>query len=102
MWAFLSRLLPGTVHAPIVQLHADYHRPVVLEEIIDLEARYIWSEGSGIYTEFVVYGATERIAVTGYTIRMFIDSLSREPLLTSPKIFEKCRKRGNASEFHSG
>jgi acyl-CoA thioester hydrolase len=90
------------VHAPIVQLHVDYHRPVVLEEIIDVEARYIWSEGSRLYTEFVVYGANERIAVTGYTIQMFVDSLSREPLLTSPEIFEECRKRWNAGEFHSG
>ena len=88
------------VFAPSVQLHIDYHRPVVLEERIEVEARYIWSEGAKLYTEFTVYGESGDIAVTGYTVQMFVDAVSREALLVSPEIVERCRARWQAGEFH--
>ena len=88
------------VYAPIVQLHVDYHGPVVLEESIEVEARYIWSEGAKMNTEFFIYKADGSIAVTGYTIQMFVDASSREPLLASPEIVEKCRQRWRAGEFN--
>lgn len=87
------------VYAPVVQLHVDYHGPVMLEESIVVEARYVWCEGAKLHTEFFIYTANRSIAVTGYTIQMFVDASSRAILLATPEILEKCRQRWQAGEF---
>ena len=87
------------VQAPIVQMHIDYHNPLVLEEQFTVEALYIWSEGARLHTEFAAYRADGSVAATGYTIQMFMDPVTKEPLLTSPAILEKCRKHWLAGEF---
>ncbi len=87
------------VQAPIVQMHIDYHNPLMLEEKFTVEAAYIWSEGARLHTEFAAYRADGSFAATGYTIQMFMDPVTKEPLLTSPPILERCRERWRAGEF---
>jgi len=87
------------IQAPIVQLHIDYHNPLRLDEEFEVEAAYIWSEGARLHTEFAVFRADGSRAATGYTIQMFMDAITQEPLLTSPEILEKCRERWRAGEF---
>ena len=87
------------IQAPIVQLHVDYHKPLVLDQEFMVEASYIWSEGARLHTEFVVYRNDKVLAVTGYTVQMFMDAVTKEPLLVSPKVLEECRKRWQRGEF---
>lgn len=87
------------VQAPIVQLHIDYHKPLMLEEIVTIEGRYVWSEGARLHTEYKAVRADHSIAAAGYTIQMFVDALTREPFLATPAILEKCRQRWLAGEF---
>lgn len=87
------------IQAPIVQLHVDYHKPLELGEAFSVRASYVWSEGARLHTEFAAYRADKSIAATGYTIQMFLDAASKEPLLTSPQILEDCRQRWRAGAF---
>lgn len=87
------------IQAPIVQLHVDYHKPLVLDEAFTVTASYIWSEGARLHTEFAVHGADGGLAVSGYTVQMFVDAVTKEPLLASPRILEDCRKRWLSGEF---
>ncbi len=87
------------IQAPIVQLHIDYHSPLLLEEKFTVEAAYVWAEGARLNTEYTVLREDGSLAVTGYTIQMFIDAVSHEPLLTTPSILESFRKRWLNGEF---
>lgn len=87
------------IQAPIVQLHVDYHQPLMLEENFEVEASYVWSEGARLHTEYAVYRADGSIAVTGYTVQMFIDAETKNPLLTTPSLVEKFRERWKKGEF---
>ncbi len=87
------------IHAPIVQLHVDYHKPLILEETFTIEASYVWSEGARLHTEFSVIRKDEIVAVAGYTIQMFMDAVTKEALLTSPPLLEKFRERWRAGDF---
>ncbi len=87
------------IQAPIVQLHVDYHKPLILEEEFTVEASYLWSEGARLNTEFIVRRADGSMAATGYTVQMFMNAFSKEPLLVSPEVLEQCRKRWQAGDF---
>jgi acyl-CoA thioester hydrolase len=87
------------IQSPIVQMHIDYHNPLVLGEEFTVEAAYIWSEGARLHTEFGTYRSDGSAAATGYTVQMFMDAVTKEPLLTSPPLLEKCRERWRAGDF---
>lgn len=87
------------IQAPIVQIHVDYHQPLVLEEKFTVEASYAWSEGARLHTEFAAYREDKTLAASGYTLQMFIDASTREPFLTSPLLLEKFRERWRAGDF---
>ena len=87
------------IHAPIVQTHVDYHKPLILEEKFTVEASYVWSEGARLHTEFTISRENQSIAVTGYTVQMFISGETKEPFLVPPAVFEKFLKRWQAGDF---
>ena len=85
--------------APIVQLHLDYHSPVVLDEEITIIAKLIWNEAARLNTEYTVMKEDGAIAATGYTVQMFVDIKTGEPALAAPKLLEKCLERWKKGEF---
>jgi acyl-CoA thioester hydrolase len=87
------------IQAPIVQFHADYHKPLFLDEEFTVEAVYVWSEGARLHTEYSVIRHDGTLAVSGYTVQMFIQAQTKEPLLVSPAVLEDCRRRWRAGEF---
>ena len=90
----------ANLRAPIVQLHVDYHLPLLLDEEFSVEVSGIWTEGARLNTEYAVMKDDGRIAATGYTVQMLIDGESGEACLTSPELLERCRKRWKAGEFN--
>ncbi|MEW5804643.1 MAG: acyl-CoA thioesterase [bacterium] len=89
----------ANIHAPIVQLHIDYHRPLYLDEEFTITASFIWSEGARLHTEYSLIKEDGKFASTGYTIQMFVDGITKEACLISPEILERCRSRWQAGEF---
>lgn len=88
------------IQAPIVQLHTDYHKPLFLDEEFTVEASFVWSEGARLHTEFAIRREDGVIAASGYTVQMFMDALTKEPVLVTPQLLESCRKRWRAGEFN--
>ncbi|MCK5494447.1 MAG: acyl-CoA thioesterase [Candidatus Omnitrophica bacterium] len=87
------------LRAPIVQMHVDYHLPLTLDELCMIEARLIWNEGARINIEYIVIKENAKVAATGYTVQLFIDAKSQEPLIVTPPLLEKCRKKWINGEY---
>ena len=94
-----SDFFKAELHAPIVQLHIDYHKPLVLDEMITIEAALCWNDGARLNIEYRLLKDDGSIAATGYTVEMFINARTNEVLLTIPPLLEQCRKRWKAGEF---
>ncbi len=87
------------LRGPIVQLHTDYHKAVVLEEEISITAKLIWSEAARLNTEYTITKEDGTIAATGYTVQMFVDGKMGELCLAVPGLLEKCLARWKEGDF---
>ncbi|MCP5004737.1 MAG: acyl-CoA thioesterase [Planctomycetes bacterium] len=81
------------VRAPIVQMHVDYHLPLILDEVCIIEANMLWHEGARVNIEYKIIKESGEVAATGYTVQMFIEAESQEPIIVSPPLLEKCREK---------
>lgn len=87
------------LRAPIVQLHIDYYRSLLLDEKFAVTASLIWNDGARLNTEYSVIKNDGTISATGYTIQMFTDGSTGEVLISSPELLERCRIRWKAGEL---
>lgn len=83
----------ANLSVPIVQLHIDYRRPLVLDEEFTVQASWIWTEAAKITTEYKIIKQNGEIAVTGYTIQVFVDSITNETYFIAPKFLERFREK---------
>jgi len=84
--------------APIVQFHIDYFLPVFLGEEVGIIGRMIWNDGARLNIEYEIQKENGELAAAGYTVQMFVDEAGT-PLVASPALHEKCRKRWQGGEF---
>lgn len=89
----------NALRAPIVQIHVDYHAPLLLDEEFTIDAFLVWSEGARLNTEYALIKSDGSIAATGYTVQMFVEAESGDVQLTTPPLLETCRKRWQLGEF---
>ena len=75
--------------APIVQLHADYFLPVLLDEIITIRAELVWSGGARINVNYEIIKEDGTLAGTGYTVQMLFNAMTHEPFVTVPPFVEE-------------
>lgn len=94
-----SDLHAVNLRAPIAQVHVDYHNPLILEEQFELKARAVWCEGARINIEYSLMKENGKIAATGYTVQLFIDTNKKDICLTVPRILEKCRNQWRKGAF---
>ena len=87
------------IAAPVAQLHTDYFIPLHLDEFCTVTASLHWSDGARLNTEYCIRNEKEEIACTGFTVQMFVDLGTREPLYCTPDLWEECRKKWRAGEF---
>lgn len=87
------------VGAPIAQLHVDYKSPLMLSEEFTTEAAIHWDEGAKLNIEYKITAQDERLICTAYTVQLFIDLKTREPLWVSPELLENFRIRWRNGEF---
>jgi acyl-CoA thioester hydrolase len=86
------------LQGPIVQLHVDYFAPATLSEVVTIVGKLIWTEAARINIEYEIRKQDGTLAATGYTVQMFIDE-TKQPLMTSPPLYDTCRRRWAAGEF---
>ncbi len=82
----------ANLRAPIVQLHVDYHGPVLLDERITVRATMLLTAAARIDTEYSVEGEDGRVAATGYTVQMLTDATTGEVALVAPPLLVRARE----------
>lgn len=87
--------------APMVQVHIDYHAPLLLDEKMTVRAELYWNEGARLDIAYAVSGEDGRLCVTGYSVQMFCDLKTREPFLFPPPLVMRMRERWLNGEFHA-
>ncbi len=90
----------ASVGAPLAQFHVDYRAPLHLDEKIEISASLHWNDGARLNTEFVIRDSSGRISCTAYSVQLFVDLKTREPLFCSPPLWDECKKRWLEGEFH--
>ncbi len=86
------------LRAPIVQLHVDYHKPLVLDEAARIQATIIWSDAARLNMEFTVFKADDSVAATGYTVQLFTDT-DGVPCWIMPDMLARTQQRWKAGDF---
>ncbi len=77
------------IYAPIVQLHVDYFKSLLLDELFTVKARMLWTDAARINTEYEVTKEDGTLAATGYTVQLFCSARTGEPCFTVPPLLEK-------------
>ena len=88
------------LHAPIVQLHIDYFKPLRLTEEFTIRTVLLWDESSRLNTEYYFFKTDGSLATSGYTVQLLTGAESGEVCIISPPLLERCRTRWKAGEFH--
>jgi len=86
--------------APIVQLHTNYFSPLLLDEEFTVQAALHWNDGAKLNVEYTLFHEDGSLAATGYTVQMFCNFDTHEPLIFIPDIYEVCRRKWRNGEFH--
>ena len=87
------------IGAPIVQLHADYFAPLVLDELFTIRAELVWSDGARINVNYEIIKENGQLAGTGYTVQMLFDAYNHTPFVTTPPLVESVWQRWKNGEF---
>jgi acyl-CoA thioester hydrolase len=85
--------------APVVQMHIEYHSPLVMEENFTIIASLHWSEAARLNFQYQIVADAGRIAATGYTVQLLL-SPERELLLTRPPFVEEICARWRENRLH--
>ncbi len=88
------------VGAPIVQLHADYYAPLVLDELFTIRAELVWSGGARINVNYEIIKENGELAATGYTVQMLFNPFDHTPYITTPTFFQEVLDKWQNGEFH--
>ncbi len=89
----------ANLRAPLVQVHVDYYGPVLLAEQVMIEARLMWSEAARLNMEYTVTNEAGTVTASGYSVQMFTDGTTAQPLLVTPPLLAACRDRWRKGEF---
>ncbi len=81
------------IYVPYVQIHADYHKPLKLEEKFDIFVSLVWYEGARLNKEYLIYGEDGEVSVSGYSVQMFVDGTSGAPFFDSPPFLRDFQNR---------
>ena len=85
-------LYDNGILAPIKTIHIDYAHPLKFMEEITIEGILHYSEASRINCEYRIKNSENRIAATGFTVQMMLNT-DYEIYLTQPGFFQSfCRK----------
>lgn len=90
-----------SVHAPIVQFHVDYYKPLTLDELCTVTARMIFSEAARVNTEYQAIKEDGSLAASGFSVQLFVDAKENVPFIVGPDLWLTCRDRWVNGEFEN-
>lgn len=73
--------------APIKTLHVDFIHPLRFMEKITIQGILHYSEASRINSEYIIRNTEGRVAATGYTVQMMLNT-DYELFLTQPEYYK--------------
>lgn len=85
--------------APIRKFHAEYLLPLNFDEEFSVTAALLWSEGARVNMEYEIRKADGRLAGAGYTVQLFMDLNTQQPVLWDPDFWADLKQRWQAGEF---
>ncbi|MCK5851027.1 MAG: acyl-CoA thioesterase, partial [Kiritimatiellae bacterium] len=68
----------ANLYAPIVQLHIDYHKSLILDERLTITAMLIWTEAARLNIEYQAHNENNVLAASGCTAQLFTDAVTGE------------------------
>ena len=91
----------ANLRTPIVKFHVDFFKPLYLDEEFTIRGVLHWHDGARLNIEYQLLKQNGIKAASGYTVQLFINSISGEVCVISPEMLENCRDRWKAGEFHN-
>jgi acyl-CoA thioester hydrolase len=89
-----------SVHAPVVQFHVDYFKPLVLDELCTVTGTMFFTEASRINIEYQVIKEDGSLAASGFSVQMFVDAKTKTPFIVGPDLWQVCLARWIKGEFN--
>ena len=96
-----KKYMDNKVGAPIVQIHADYFRPLELDELCTIRAELFWSDGARLNVSYEIIKENGELAGSGYTVQMFFDAITHTPFLTPPTFVQEVWDKWRAGDFEN-
>jgi len=91
--------LRAGIAAPVAQLHVEYRRPLLLDDVATVRATMVWSEAARLNVEYEVRNARNETTTTGYSVQLFSDVATGAPCFCLPPLLEESRRRWKAGEL---
>lgn len=88
------------IGAPIVQCHADYYKPLLLDDDLTIRAELHWSDGARLNVAYVLSDSSGEICGSGYTVQMFFNAFSHEPYILVPPFVDEIFKKWQSGAFN--
>lgn len=81
--------------APIVDIHIEYLKPLMIDDVVLVETKYISTQGAKMCFEYIIRRAdNENVVARGTTIQVFLD-VNGDLCLNPPPFYEEWKKRWN-------
>lgn len=93
-----ARLQTEQVAAPIVQLHIDYHAPLMFDDIMQIETTLHWTDALKLNFSYQISREDGRLAIKAYSVQLFTD-LTGSVLLVPPRWIAEFRKQWQTGEL---
>ena len=85
--------------APIRKFHAEYFQVLNFGEEFTITAKLLWSDGARVNMEYLICKADGSVAGAGYTVQLFMDAVTGEPLIADPEFWSDFKLRWKNGEF---
>ena len=83
--------------APIVQLHIEYHRPLVFPDQFLITTWLHWTAAVRLNFSYRITGPRGEVVATGYSVQL-IQNMDRQVLLVRPDYLERFWRRWQAND----
>ncbi|MCF6248718.1 MAG: acyl-CoA thioesterase, partial [Desulfobacula sp.] len=84
--------------APIKTVHVDFIHPLRFMEEITIEGIFYYSQASRINSEYIIRNSKNKIAATGFTVQMMLNT-DFELFLTQPTYYKDFCDRWKAGKL---